>query len=255
VKKKKSQVPPSSNAQLEEIKINKSMMYATWASSIVALFALGLSIYSIWLSKENRKEDLEIVYARMMYDVPMKITEKSDASLDTTTGLLTAYVEFYLSNNGDISLSIIEHDITEIKDEFGTNEPVQYFPSQNGYYRYSDGKFIPSEYPLTIEGGHSQRIYSQVELTMAPKAYRLIKEKFGEELSSGLSLSTIKDFLFSNNIDLYGNKVERNANNSPNVLITNEQIFLAKFTTSRNTEKSYLFSLYVYNGLYFMPSP
>jgi hypothetical protein len=256
--KKKSRTPsPSIKAQKQdEIKINRAIMRATWVSSIIAFLALVFSIYSIWLSKETRKEDFEVVYAQLIRDIPIQIVEKPETSSRDTTGLLLAYAQIYLSNNGEVNLSIIEHNITEIKDEFGTNEPIQYFPSQNSYYLYTDGKFNQFDYPLTIEGGHSQKIYAQVELTMSPDAYRLIKENYGEKFSSGLSLKTIDDFLSSKGTDLYGNEIRIDSNsNAPSVFITNEQIFLIDFLTSRNTEKSYLFSYYVYNDLYFMPSP
>ncbi len=205
---------------------------------------MGFILY--WMSP---KEILEIPNVKR---IDVAITEIQSSPVSGLiepggTGLVAVHWELLLSNNGDRDLSIIDYKVRQVRDE--NFLPIYYSGMDQGLYWIQEDELVPVDLPITISAGSTVAVFFRAGILLDPNVYELIKQKFNE--GTIINLKDLTDYIYSNEVDFYGNKVEvlslaPNSFSFPSFGEAKEQIFLVSFETARGSKVEEKVSWYTY---------
>jgi hypothetical protein len=251
-----TQTLPSNNTNNVDMgaKINRSIMFATWASAFISLIAMGTSIYTLVVSQVSSQEAFKLTSIRRFVDAPTQIREFANITgvnpEKRVTGIVSVYWKLFLSNNGSKDISIVKHNLLQIQGSNGLTKSMNYTGLDQGLYSIDESnKLVPLNLPVTISQGGTTVIYLKVGLLMDASVYELVKTEF--QGKSFKSAKELESFLNKNNLDFYGNKVGTPAPGVfeyPSFNSIKEQAFGFSFETARGTKTSEVISLYKYSG-------
>jgi len=240
----------------EDRRINRRAMYAQWAMAIGMIIALALSGYSTCISRQAsedatkalEQDNLRISYATRMTDFQTTITEiliPNNGEMEST-GVLTIYWEFIISNNGANDAWLVEYSLRSLRETYPTNYPGM----ERGLFLIKDGNLVSTNIPVLITSGNTVVLYAGIGLLMDSGSYRLILEHFKEEDS--YTIREVNEYLGTKGVDLYGNPVEAVipgtlTYTSPDEV--KEQWFITNFETSRGLVKARFISWYTHSGI------
>jgi len=191
------------------------------------------------------EEDLVVSNVRPIIDQRTRIHESFtivEGKGTVKTGILSAFWEVLLSNNGANDLSVIMYDLVQVDEDFPS---ISYTHMKQGLYTLEDGALIPVQFPITIPAGVTKALFLRVGITMDEKAYQLVKSKFASE--QRVTLEMIINFLRLNELDFYGNAfTEDDAGiySLPPIDEIKEQVFGVSFETGRGTKAVGIVSWY-----------
>jgi len=243
-------------SESEVRRIHRWSMYAQWATVIGMVIALALSGYSTCISRQAsedatkalEQDNLRISYATRMTDFQTSITEIliPDNGEMESTGVLTVYWEFIISNNGANDAWLVEYALRSLRESYPANYPGM----EQGLFLIKDGNLVSTNVPILITSSDTIVLYVEIGLLMDSGSYRLTREHFREE--DRYTIRDVNEFLGNQGIDLYGNPVETVI---PGTLTytspgeVKEQWFVTNFETSRGLLKARFISWYTHSGL------
>jgi hypothetical protein len=219
-----------------------SQTRATWVASIIAAFALIISLFSLYESHEARvatlRDELLLLSHRPNGDQSVTI-QKVKGSL--YMGSITIPWEVLISNIGSSTASITGYEVLQTTTSKGE---IYYSGIEKGLF--SPDTKEPVTLPIILEAGKSIRLLVAVGIDPGPKAYKVLIDAVGEKT---IPLRTAEKLLAKNGIDLYDNLVvpfpsKQDVKGWSIEQQGKEQIFLFNFHTARGTKISEMTSWY-----------
>lgn len=219
-----------------------SQTRAAWVASIIAAFALLISIFSLYESHEARlatvRDNVTFQIGRYLADYPLVVRKANE---NMTLGAVEVLWEILISNTGGSTVSITGYEIFQVDPQGGQ---MMYSGMDKGIFSAENRAQV--SLPIALEAGKSTRLLLKVAISPGKRAYKILSTTIEKEQKT-LTLKSAEKILAMNGTDLYDNvvvpldpeatgwKVEKQGN---------EQTFMVKFYTARGAEISKLTSWY-----------
>lgn len=214
-----------------EYKLNKINATAAWTGAltgIISLLIISAQYFQQMTEREeSRKEKIILSGSRVNHDYAT-VLSRTGASRGYPRGLLSVFWDILIINNSEMDISIKSYKLICI-------EP------QNVVFDYDEGLFLPNFEPATrkliIPAGQSTNLYLKANLLLPWNVLEKAYEKFGWNIASIDSISSFFKFLYSNDVDCFGNHISTIWGEKSLVFSdeTRNQKFLFSITTGRNT--------------------
>lgn len=190
--------------------------YSLAFSAIAIIISAGSLIFSIWVYQISQEE-------RLLVDLRLFESNKQ-VYLQEDKGIGNFYplalnIECVLVNIGNRPLSIISHDIYELRDK---EEHIPIYKSdsdstntfivrgkQENYFMHYLGFYSTSgeseNLPFTLDVGESKRVLMRVEVNIDKKVYAILKSEL--DIGKAYGYPDVLKILSNHSTDIFGNEV------------------------------------------------
>lgn len=217
-----------------ESNLVRSQIRAAWASAFAAMLAVPISLFALYQSHAARvasgREVIAVQARRYHSNFPITVNH---VGAPQWAGTLTTFWEVLLANNGDRTVSVIEHDVYSI---VANQSEVYYSGIDQGLV---DAKTLMAEtLPVRLDPGESRRLLLRLGVIPGSYAYPMLRSEAAKGPES--SFQRVEKLLASKGIDIYDNRVDPQTDSGKIVGwrvrdTRRQQVFAIKFRTARGS--------------------